>query len=118
MVNYVEYNDEELNKWCREHEEWLETGKQPKKKKSFIEKHWWKIALGGLAAGYLIKGKLNSVGVPVPDVDPEPEWLGRDCILKGIVKSTGEELLSVDCSENFINDMIEITSEYSDTLDR
>ena len=117
MVNYVDYNDEELNKWCKEHEEWLRTGKHPEKKKSFIEKHWWKIALGGMVAGYLIKGKLNSVGVPVPDIDPEPEWLGRECVLKGIVKKTGEELMSVDCSEAFVNDMIDITKMYAKDIE-
>ena len=113
MVIQEPYNNEELEKWYKEH-----YGGNPKRKKSFVEKHWWKFAIGGLVIGYLIKGKLNSVGVPVPDVDPEPEWLGRECVLKGIVEKTGEELMSVPCSERFINDMIDITSEYSDTLNR
>lgn len=112
MVEQVKFKDEQLEKWYKEH-----YGEEPKKKKSFIEKHWWKIALGGLAAGYIIKGKLDSVGIPVPDVDPEPEWLGRECILKGLVKNTGEELLSVDCSEAFINDLVDITKDYADTIE-
>lgn len=87
------------------------------RKKSFIEKHWWKFALAGVGAGYLLKCKLESKGIPVPDVDLEPEWLGRECLLKGLVKSTGEELLSVDCSESFINDLAEITKDYAENIE-
>ena len=113
MVRQEPYWDEDLERVYRK----LCKLEEKPKKKSFIEKHWLKITVGGVIAGYLLKSKLESKGIPVPDVDPEPEWLGRECLLKGLVKSTGEELLSVDCSESFINDLAEITKDYADTIE-
>lgn len=123
MVKQVDPNDpvvKDIHNWEKKHKAWFDKDKP--KKKSFIKKHWRMFAIGGgcfvlgcLAA--IVEEKLTSgnISIPLPS-DDMPEWIGRDCILKGIVEKTGEELMSVPCSERFIQDMIAITSEYSDTL--